>query len=211
MIKIINRLLILVVIIGGIWFLAKNWNTEEPLPTKDEPVATEEISKESDKMNELKDSLSENLPETKDYEASEPEEVVSTPIVETAEPEIVETQKPATTVIKNPTTPKIETPVTPIEEIVVEENPSYVRVYLYEWEIDLTDRTLARGPVTFEVLNNGRFAHYFSIDGVKDFGKVLPGTSVEFTVNLAAGNYEITSPREIDMAHNMRENFVVED
>jgi len=78
MIKIINRLLILVVIIGGIWFLAKNWKTEEPLPPTDEPVATEEVSTDSSDVTELKDSLSDNLPDTEDYEATS-EETETTP------------------------------------------------------------------------------------------------------------------------------------
>ncbi|MCF7847179.1 MAG: hypothetical protein K9M51_04125 [Candidatus Gracilibacteria bacterium] len=210
MIKIVNRLLILVIIIGGIWFLAENWNSDEEIPVN-EPTA-EEMAEEANEeesaedIEDLKNEIVENIP---DYTETEGNEENASPEEEepTASPEPTPAPEPAT-----PTPQPTPEPPAETEPVLVVPNvQTDVRVYLYEWEIDLTDRVLPAGTVTFEVINSGRFTHAFAIEGVGDFGKVLPGARETFVVDLSPGIYQVLSPREVDLHYDMNENIVVEE
>jgi len=86
---------------------------------------------------------------------------------------------------------------------------SRVRTYLYEWDIDFSEGSVPAGNIAFEITNNGQFAHYFSIKDVADFGKVVPGETRVFTIKLDEGEFEIYSPRDIDISNKMRKTFRV--
>lgn len=86
-----------------------------------------------------------------------------------------------------------------------------IRVYLYEWGIDLSESTVPAGNIGFEVVNSGQFSHHFAIRGVKSFGKVVPGETVMFAAPLQGGTFELYSPRNIDVERGMKETFRVEN
>lgn len=86
-----------------------------------------------------------------------------------------------------------------------------VTVYLYEWGIDVSDKDIGTGRVNFTVVNNGRFSHNFSINGVKNFGKILPGENKVFeAVYLPSGSFELFSDKSIDVEKGMMESLRVE-
>lgn len=191
--KIINRLLILVVIVGGVWFLAKNWNTETPdttTPANEAEISEEVVAVDGEEKND-RDPITPPINETPKVTFD------NTPVQ----------QKPATTV--KPTV--VTTTTTPADEpAAIPQDATRIRVYLYEWAVDISDKTIPAGPVVFEVRNTGKFTHHFAVEGVKDFGKVIPGATEEFTLTLSADDYTLISPREVDTFHDMRETLLVD-
>lgn len=86
-----------------------------------------------------------------------------------------------------------------------------VKVYLYEWGIDVSSETVPAGNIMFYVENNGKFSHEFAVVGKKNFGKVLPGEGAIFLAeNMDAGNYVLSSPKKVDQQNGMLEYIVVE-
>ncbi len=65
--------------------------------------------------------------------------------------------------------------------------------------------------MTFTVRNDGRLSHDFSVEGVRDFGRITPGSIHTFELDLAEGEYVLYSPREVDQRLNMRETLRVEN
>jgi len=194
--KIINRLLILVVIVGGVWFLAKNWNTDTATPTPEENTpAVEEI-----------------VTETNTETPIAVEKAVRAPITAPATtPKVDFQKKPVTTQPAKPVTQMTKPTAEPaVEEAVMPADATVVRVYLYEWGVDVSDKTIPAGPVVFDVHNTGKFTHHFAVEGVQDFGKVIPGATEKFTLTLPAADYTLISPREVDTFHEMREDLFVD-
>lgn len=86
-----------------------------------------------------------------------------------------------------------------------------VTVYLYEWGIDVSDKSIQAGTVSFTVKNNGRFSHNFSVNGQKDFGKILPGQVITFDpLCLSVGDFVLSSNKKIDQERNMNEFITVQ-
>lgn len=86
-----------------------------------------------------------------------------------------------------------------------------VTIYLYEWGIDVSDKSIQAGTVSFTVKNNGHFSHNFVVKGVKDFGKILPGeTKVFDAVCLQAGDFELVSDKAVDLEKGMKDVLQVE-
>jgi hypothetical protein len=86
---------------------------------------------------------------------------------------------------------------------------SRLKVYLYEWGIDISSTAVLPGNIEFEVVNNGQFTHHFSIKEVQNFGKVLPGETRVFVARLEEGEFELFSPRNIDVENGMNETLYV--
>ena len=85
-----------------------------------------------------------------------------------------------------------------------------VKIYLYEWGIDISERDISNGKIVFTVQNNGRFAHEFQIDRIKDFGMIRPGETKTFNpIILRKGVYTMSSPKEVDQKRGMSEDFSV--
>ena len=84
-----------------------------------------------------------------------------------------------------------------------------VKVYLYEYEIDLSSKNIPAGTIIFKVQNTGNFSHDFAIIGLGNYGKIRPGEQRSFSAVIGPGTYEIHSPRRKDVMANMSENFFV--
>ncbi len=84
-----------------------------------------------------------------------------------------------------------------------------VRVYLYEWGMDLSASEIPSGNIGFEVVNNGQFSHHFAIRDVQNFGKIVPGEIRTFSARLNSGEFELYSPRNIDVENGMSETLTV--
>lgn len=98
-----------------------------------------------------------------------------------------------------------------VEQIMKESKITPIKIFLYEWELDISDRTIPEGKILFEVHNDGWFSHDFAIKGGENFGKVFPGEVAFFlTDHLEKGEYEVYSPKLVDQMHNIAENFIVE-
>jgi uncharacterized cupredoxin-like copper-binding protein len=85
---------------------------------------------------------------------------------------------------------------TPVADDAGEET-QVVDVSLTEWSIEMPD-TLAAGPITFNITNNGSVQHNLEIEGngveEKLDANLAPGESGTLEVTLEAGTYEVYCP-----------------
>jgi hypothetical protein len=97
------------------------------------------------------------------------------------------------------------------QKTVYSKNVTELKVYLYEWEIDVSDKSILTGRVNLTVVNSGKFSHNFVIKGVRDFGKLLPGETKQFdSVYLRRGSFELLSDKSVDIQKGMKDVLVVE-
>lgn len=167
--------------------------TEEPTETDEEPVEADEETATTEQTEEA-DKTGENTTEAKETETVS----TTTTVTTTTEAEVE-----ATPVVVKPV---VEVVTKPVDTGVVTD----AKVYLYEWGLDLSQKTFPVGVVNFAVQNDGRFTHDFSIRGVADLGKVTPGTTETFTVQLGAGEYEVYSNRREDYERGVRDMITVQ-
>src|SRR2546429_4745999 len=72
-----------------------------------------------------------------------------------------------------------------------------VSVKLSEWNVGLSQASIAAGPVTFVVTNAGSIPHGFEVEeqGIeKEIEMIQPGASDTLTLILKAGSYEVYCP-----------------
>lgn len=72
-----------------------------------------------------------------------------------------------------------------------------VRVRLSEWKVELAQRAVAPGPVTFTAVNTGTIPHAFEVEGKgleEETGTIAPGDSATLRVTLAEGRYRVYCP-----------------
>ncbi len=202
MMKLVNRLLIIAVIAFGTWFLVQHWDSVEAPVVEDEggevvfevPEGEEELVLDLDSDLSLEEQLDALRTKT-----------TLTPIVE--ERKVVPAQQESDTLEEERV--EDETVVETVVENILGKN-SEVIVYLFDGGIDISNSIIPEGTVSFLVRNDGRLSHDFSIEGKEDFGRIVPGESKTFVLDLSAGKYRIFSPRDIDQKLDMSENLFVE-
>jgi iron uptake system EfeUOB component EfeO/EfeM len=72
-----------------------------------------------------------------------------------------------------------------------------VTVKLSEWNVVLSQASIAAGPVTFVVTNAGSIPHGFEVEGQgieKEIEMIQPGASDTLTLTLKAGSYDVYCP-----------------
>jgi hypothetical protein len=87
-----------------------------------------------------------------------------------------------------------------------------VNVYFYDYGIDLSAKEIPAGNVIFRAINNGRLSHDLTIkdsSGQVDFGRVAPGETKYFKINLKTGYFDILSQVRADQDHDMIELLTV--
>jgi uncharacterized cupredoxin-like copper-binding protein len=75
--------------------------------------------------------------------------------------------------------------------------PSTVNARLSEWKVELSQPTVAAGPVTFSITNSGTIPHAFEVEGQgleKETAVIQPGGNATLTLTLQPGGYEIYCP-----------------
>jgi plastocyanin len=75
--------------------------------------------------------------------------------------------------------------------------PGAVTAKLSEWKVELSEATIAAGPVTFTISNAGSIPHGFEVEGegIEQETKVIqPGTTAMLTLTLKPGTYEVYCP-----------------
>ena len=76
-------------------------------------------------------------------------------------------------------------------------DPAAVRAKLSEWKVELSQRTIAAGTVTFTVANVGSIPHAFEVEGQgieQETTVIQPGSSATVTLTLKPGTYEVYCP-----------------
>src|SRR5689334_24879125 len=76
-------------------------------------------------------------------------------------------------------------------------DPVAVNVRLSEWKVELSQRTIAAGTVTFAITNSGSIPHGFEVEGggiEKEIETIQPGASDTLTLTLKPGTYEVYCP-----------------
>src|SRR2546430_14028119 len=74
---------------------------------------------------------------------------------------------------------------------------STVNVKLSEWNVVLSQASVAAGPVTFVITNAGSIPHGFEVEGQgieKEIETIQPGASDTLTLTLKAGSYDVYCP-----------------
>jgi plastocyanin len=75
--------------------------------------------------------------------------------------------------------------------------PAQVTVRLSEWNVQLSEQTVAEGSVTFAVTNAGSIPHAFEVEGQgieKETPTIQPGDRATLTLTLKPGTYEVYCP-----------------
>ncbi len=107
----------------------------------------------------------------------------------------------------------IEEPVEEVVEVVAPVIPAITtntRVYMYEWGLDLSKKTLPAGTIAFTVQNSGRFPHDFAVEGHGNLGKLMPGESAIYRLPFAPGSYEVYSDRRDDRSRGVTDVITVQ-
>jgi len=205
-----RRILIIGVILVGAWFVFQELNAPETEEGNTGETVTESVSAEAMLDKEVvvgeEDAKEEVVVEaTEEGEERNPidrtglskEEVttVTPPKSNNTLPIVVSAEAEETIMDSS------ERPVAYITDTV--------KVFLYEWGVDLSTATVDAGNIEFQVFNNGQFTHHFGING-ESLGKVVPGEWASFTAPLEAGDILISSPRQVDMANEMQETLYVQ-
>jgi len=76
-------------------------------------------------------------------------------------------------------------------------SPVAVRATLSEWKVELSERTVVAGAVTFTVTNAGSIPHAFEVEGQgieRETDVVQPGSSATLTLTLKPGAYDVYCP-----------------
>jgi len=76
-------------------------------------------------------------------------------------------------------------------------DPAAVSAKLSEWKVELSERSVAAGSVTFTVENVGSIPHALEVEGQGSEQKtavIQPGSSATLTVTLKPGTYEVYCP-----------------
>ena len=76
-------------------------------------------------------------------------------------------------------------------------DPVAVNVRLSEWKVELSQRPIAAGSVTFAVTNTGSIPHAFEVEGQgieKATDVIMPGSSATLKLTLKPGNYDLYCP-----------------
>ncbi len=72
-----------------------------------------------------------------------------------------------------------------------------VSAKLSEWKVELSERTVAPGPVTFTITNEGSIPHALEVEGQgieQETAVIPPGASATLTLTLKPGTYEVYCP-----------------
>ncbi len=210
MIKLVNRLLVIAVIAFGSWFLIQQWDKveqnkdQDPTPNKT-PISTQ---LPTTKKTEIANEKNKTTPEKEDsllvFKEDPTNNSAST---EAKKKNTTDFTKTMTNNSKNKT---ISTTTTPKKCQNVFKKKSSMKVYLFDGGFDVSVSRIEAGQITFTVRNDGRMSHDFSIKGVRNFGRIVPGEIKEFTQHLKPGKYTLFSPRDIDQSLDMRETLTVE-
>src|SRR5207244_1739170 len=75
--------------------------------------------------------------------------------------------------------------------------PAAVTAKLSEWKVELSEATIAAGPVSFTVTNAGSIPHAFEVEGQgieRETDLIQPGSSATLTLTLTPGTYEVYCP-----------------
>jgi plastocyanin len=76
-------------------------------------------------------------------------------------------------------------------------DPLALDAKLSEWNVDLSQSTIAAGPATFTITNAGSIPHAFEVEGQgieRETPVIQPGATATLTVTLEPGTYDIYCP-----------------
>src|SRR5256884_8149019 len=83
---------------------------------------------------------------------------------------------------------------------------STVNVKLSEWNVVLSQASVAAGPVSFVITNAGSIPHGFEVEGQgieQEIQTIQPGASDTPTLTLKSGGYYVDFPRVRDLHHHL--------
>lgn len=202
------RVTALAIILGGVYAI-KNFRDTDTNTTETAVAVEKNIEKET--------SITEKAEAEKSNNTTDEKKLVLKPVETTATKLVLapvkNSAKQPTSVAATKIVPAKLVQKTVIAPKKIEKNwpTTKVKVFMYDFEIDMSSKTFPAGIVEFEVQNSGLFAHQFAIAGVKNFGLVGRNETKTFVAQLTkSGEYKILSEKEMDIEREMYETVVVE-
>jgi plastocyanin len=80
-------------------------------------------------------------------------------------------------------------------------DPASVTAKLSEWKVELSEATVAAGPVRFTAMNTGSIPHALEVEGPgleQETAVIQPGDTATLTLTLRPGTYEVYCPVGVD-------------
>ncbi len=212
----IKRAIILILILGGLYWLTTSLRNNPTQTPTDKKTETTEDKKVEDKENatknnsDVKDSGKDvEKTEEKNNEATTEETKKETPVVTKLKETTTKSESKKEEIKKEVVKVSIPKVIKKTPKVVYPDRTTTVKVYLYEWAVDISKKEIPSGTVAFEVVNNGRFSHNFNIKGIGNFGKVPPRQSANFTAKFLPGSFEIYSDKRDDYENGMKEDITI--
>ncbi len=207
-----KRLIILVFIVIFAGIIIRNTDVFDNTPTDlQTPLEIETPEDTTDTTDTQDDETPENNPHEIETETStESNETLLSFENKTSNTAPLEEEK-----MKNLTeTPSVVKIQQPKEHEPTQETPlipqQTVKIYMYEWDIDIMKSNLMSGVTQFEVINNGNLSHNFGIIGGKDFGKVKPNEKRVFIADLPQGEVTFYSSKRVDQERGMMKTILAQ-
>src|SRR5438309_4218073 len=75
--------------------------------------------------------------------------------------------------------------------------PAVVSAKLSEWKVELSEATIAAGPVTFTITNAGSIPHALQVEGEgmeRETQLIQPGATATMSLTLKPGTYDVYCP-----------------
>lgn len=197
-----KRLLVLVLFLAGLFW----WLSSKDAPSKESQTADTEISAEETTTDTDSSDNTE--------EGTEPEEKTDTSSNTTKTNDAGKTDTTSATPAATTSTTNTQNTSNTGTQLnfassAVPSRTTDVKVYLYEWGVDFSEKEIPSGTIRFNVQNNGRFTHDFNISGIRNFGKVAPRDNQRFAITLRPGEYSAISTRRDDLEQGMSQAFTV--
>ncbi len=200
--KIITRIIIIGMVAGGGWYL---WTDSNKTEEKDEFVKIEETKNPAKKKEDLT------------FKIKKSNKNISEKIKENV-------LKPAPKIIYNKKTVGSVDSKSVIKivsgdkkTILIKKphgtNTKNLTVYFYDYGLDISDKKIFAGKITIRAINSGRLSHDLTIkngDFMLELGRIAPGETKYFNIDLDKGVFSITSQVRIDQEKGLGRSLIVE-
>jgi hypothetical protein len=195
MIKIISRVFIIGLIIGGILYISSD------LSNKDQVLENDKVIKNNQKEENLTFKIKKGKTDKQVFKKA----------IGNAD-KVQNPAKTMQTVVVNKKNVEKNKLTKNIKKFIDGKDSKELSVYLYEYQVNLSSHDVLEGNIVFRVINTGRLSHNLTLKDGEElviFGKVAPGETKYFKANLSKSELEVVSGGRVDIANDMKSSLSV--